>query len=255
MPKKNRPNIPQKNKVRAELQKEINSVCPFCDNDDVGHFEIHHMDEDPSNNENTNLILICPTCHSKITKGDISKKEVAQRKESLRVKKENIQFISVGVDSSNCSWEPIKDVSNAFEAVEMKSLFPIFNFSFINNYDQTILLTNIIIKVKRLPIGLAGPDIPLPNILRPVIKYKLKIPSDREKVNYKLEEEIEIPKERAFKFQLELFDESMERFKSPFNKYVLYFEFGFNNDFYIKIPDVLLNTKEDYDELTYYWMD
>ena len=79
MGNKNRKNIPQKNKVRAELQKEIDCLCPFCDNDDVGHFEIHHIDEDPSNNENTNLILICPTCHSKITKGDISKKEVAQR--------------------------------------------------------------------------------------------------------------------------------------------------------------------------------
>ncbi|MCK8480981.1 HNH endonuclease [Psychroserpens algicola] len=255
MPKKNRPNIPQKNKVRAELQKETNSVCPFCDNDDVGHFEIHHIDENPSNNENTNLILICPTCHSKITKGDISRMEVVKHKQDLYVKTLKVQFISTGVDSVNCSWKPIKDVPNAFEALEMKSLFPIFNFSFINEYDRTILLTNATIKVKRLPIGLAGPDIPLPNILRPVIKYKLKIPSDGKKVNYRLEEEIEIPQGRAFKFQLELFDESMERFKLPFNKYVLYFEFGFNNDFYVKIPDVLLNTKEDYDKLSYYGLD
>lgn len=48
--KKYRKSIPQHNKVRAELQKEINSRCPFCNNDDVGHFEIHHIDENPSNN-------------------------------------------------------------------------------------------------------------------------------------------------------------------------------------------------------------
>jgi hypothetical protein len=50
--KKIRVSIPKVNKVRADLQKEIASLCPFCDNADVGHFEIHHIDENPSNNEN-----------------------------------------------------------------------------------------------------------------------------------------------------------------------------------------------------------
>jgi len=80
MTNKNRTSIPQKNKIRAELQREIGSRCPFCGNTDVGHFEIHHMDENPANNETGNLILLCPTCHSKITKGDISPIEVLQKK-------------------------------------------------------------------------------------------------------------------------------------------------------------------------------
>lgn len=75
--------IPKENKVRAILQQEINSVCPFCDSTDVGHFQIHHIDDNPSNNEMNNLLLVCPTCHSKITKGDISKEIVKNKKEEL----------------------------------------------------------------------------------------------------------------------------------------------------------------------------
>jgi len=86
IPKKVRAKIPKENKVRAELQKEVSSICPFCDSTDVGHFEIHHMDENPSNNENQNLMLLCPTCHSKITKGDISRDEVYKKKIELITK-------------------------------------------------------------------------------------------------------------------------------------------------------------------------
>ena len=77
---KSRIAIPQLAKVRAILQKEIGSVCPFCQNDDVGHFEIHHIDENPTNNEIGNLLLLCPTCHSKITKGDITSIDVYKKK-------------------------------------------------------------------------------------------------------------------------------------------------------------------------------
>ncbi|MCF8242579.1 MAG: HNH endonuclease [Melioribacteraceae bacterium] len=75
-----RKTIPQQNKVRSILQQEINSCCPFCENNDVGHFEIHHIDENPSNNDINNLILLCPICHSKITKGDIPQSEVRKKK-------------------------------------------------------------------------------------------------------------------------------------------------------------------------------
>lgn len=85
-PKKKRTKIPQENKVRSELQKEIGSVCPFCDNEDVGHFEIHHIDGNPSRNALTNLLLVCPTCHSKITKGDITLDQVISKKISFMEK-------------------------------------------------------------------------------------------------------------------------------------------------------------------------
>jgi GTPase SAR1 family protein len=74
--KKNRSAIPQKRKKIAELQQEISSKCPLCRSTDVGHFEVHHIDENPDNNITSNLLLVCPTCHSKITKGDIKSETV-----------------------------------------------------------------------------------------------------------------------------------------------------------------------------------
>ena len=74
-------------KVRSKLQKEINSICPFCHNEDVEHFQVHHIDNNHENNEISNLLLLCPLCHSKITKGDITDDEVRR--------------IKIGLNSSN----------------------------------------------------------------------------------------------------------------------------------------------------------
>lgn len=71
---------PHKATTLKTLQKEIGSVCPFCQSKDVEHFEIHHIDQNPANNELSNLIMLCPTCHSKITKEDIAKDEVVKIK-------------------------------------------------------------------------------------------------------------------------------------------------------------------------------
>lgn len=80
---KKRPIIPYK--VKTLLQKEINSECPFCKNEDVDHFQIHHIDNNPENNQSQNLLMLCPTCHSKITKNDISHAEVLKMKNSLSI--------------------------------------------------------------------------------------------------------------------------------------------------------------------------
>src|SRR5690606_25423579 len=121
--------IPQLNKVRAILQQEINSKCPFCSSTDVGHFEIHHIDENPNNNKVDNLLLLCPTCHSKITKKDILIDEVLKVKQDKNNAYYNIQFVSVTIDNENCGWEQYENTPNTFQAVKYKSLFPIFNFS------------------------------------------------------------------------------------------------------------------------------
>ena len=80
--KKKRITISFKN--RSLLQKEINSECPFCDSRDVDHFQVHHIDENSENNQLSNLLMICPLCHSKITKGDISQDEVINKKQVLK---------------------------------------------------------------------------------------------------------------------------------------------------------------------------
>lgn len=82
--RKKRPPIPYKTKTL--LQKEINSKCPFCNNEEVDHFEIHHIDENPENNSFINLLMLCPICHSKITKKDISLNEVLYQKNNLSQK-------------------------------------------------------------------------------------------------------------------------------------------------------------------------
>lgn len=73
-------------KIKALLQQEINSICPICDDTNVDHFEIHHIDEVPSNNDFSNLLMLCPICHSKITKKDITFEQVQQIKSYLQIK-------------------------------------------------------------------------------------------------------------------------------------------------------------------------
>ncbi|MFD0798492.1 HNH endonuclease [Maribacter chungangensis] len=255
MAKKKRVRIPQETKVRAKLQKEIGSICPFCSSEEVGQFQIHHIDEDPSHNEFINLLLLCPTCHSKITKEDISRQDVMDKKLNLRNRESLVQFISVSVDEENCGWRPFKNAKNAFEVVYELSLFPIFIFTLINNSNKTLLVTSIKVKAKRLPIGMSGPHIPLPNILRPTITYKIKMPIDGEFEETKLKDELEVPMTRAFKFKVELFDESMETFNPLFGKYAMFFEFGFNNDFFTEVPMILLNSDKYYEELKYYGLE
>jgi len=70
-------------KTRAILQKQIGSQCPFCRDEDVDHFVVHHIDGDPAKNDIDNLLMLCPTCHSKVTKGDISPSEVLGVKSTI----------------------------------------------------------------------------------------------------------------------------------------------------------------------------
>lgn len=71
-----KPRKPIPYKTKALLQKEIGSICPFCQNKDVSHFEIHHIDENTLNNDLTNLLMLCRICHSKITSSEISLADV-----------------------------------------------------------------------------------------------------------------------------------------------------------------------------------
>jgi hypothetical protein len=87
------------NKTRALLQKEVGSRCPFCGNGDVDHFHPHHIDGDPGNDDFLNLILLCPLCHSKITKGDISEDIVRLTKNRLQNKTE--EFVSMSAKVIN----------------------------------------------------------------------------------------------------------------------------------------------------------
>ena len=62
-------------RMRARLQKEIGSKCPLCGNEDVGEFQVHHLDGNPANDDFQNLLLLCPNCHAKFTNGTLKPQE------------------------------------------------------------------------------------------------------------------------------------------------------------------------------------
>jgi hypothetical protein len=66
---KRRTSIPIK--VRHMLFDEVESRCPNpkCMMNGVSELEIHHLDGDPSNNDNLNLLAICSNCHTRAEKG------------------------------------------------------------------------------------------------------------------------------------------------------------------------------------------
>lgn len=52
---------------RALLQQEVGSRCPICGDENVGEFQVHHLNGNPADTTLTNLLLICPNCHAKFT--------------------------------------------------------------------------------------------------------------------------------------------------------------------------------------------
>ncbi len=57
MPKK-RVDIPKS--IRDGVLREFNHRCAICGTDNP---QVHHIDENPSNNEPLNLLPLCPNCH------------------------------------------------------------------------------------------------------------------------------------------------------------------------------------------------
>ena len=44
--------------------------CAICEwNEDKDVLEVHHIDENRNNNDISNLIILCPICHRKLTTG------------------------------------------------------------------------------------------------------------------------------------------------------------------------------------------
>jgi hypothetical protein len=78
-----RTKIPQENIIRPRLQREIGSRCPFCPNEDVSHFEIHHIDEDRNNHTYENLLLLCQVCHSRFTKKEWDLRKGRDKKDEI----------------------------------------------------------------------------------------------------------------------------------------------------------------------------
>lgn len=246
--KNQRRKIPQQAMVKAKLQQAICSRCPFCSSEEVGHFEIHHIDEDPSNNQIENLILICPTCHSKITKGEILQSSVLIAKEQTSTPKAPIEIASIATNTESCGWLPYNIENSFYNPNRGNGSFPILKFSFINHFQRTVLLKGINLDAFHLPRGLSGLE--WPRKLKSSESYEVAIPNNNCTTNLILNEELEIPAGMAFKFEVVLFQLDDNGEKYPVNhRVVLNFSFVFNNRIVINSPEVCLNCKSRNEEM------
>lgn len=87
------------------LMQESDSCCAFCDQRDVATFETHHIDDNPTNDAFENLIIVCGSCHTKITRGIISPADVVTRKRELawrsRPEQKNRAAVNVTIQGSS----------------------------------------------------------------------------------------------------------------------------------------------------------
>lgn len=71
-------------KKRLATLQEAFSTCPFCGLELIGSLQVHHIDGEPSNDDLTNLIAPCASCHDQITKGLKSESDVIMIKRMLQ---------------------------------------------------------------------------------------------------------------------------------------------------------------------------
>jgi 5-methylcytosine-specific restriction endonuclease McrA len=69
--------------LEKRIYQEAGSKCVFCPESDVVTLQVHHIDNDPANNAFENLLLVCATCHAKVTGGVMSLESVRLKKRQL----------------------------------------------------------------------------------------------------------------------------------------------------------------------------
>lgn len=77
-------------RTQKRIFQEANSSCAFCAQSEVATLQIHHIDENPTNNDLGNLLLVCANCHTKITAKIISYSEVVNKKNELQERSNKI---------------------------------------------------------------------------------------------------------------------------------------------------------------------
>lgn len=238
-------------RLKATLQQEIDSECPFCNNRDIEVFELHHIDTDPSNNKFENLIMLCSSCHSKIEKKIITKEEVDKKKNQLALKSVKVELVSIVVDEKKCSWSVSEHNPFAFfDAISTKSPFPLFNFTFINHTPRTIVLKTIEAKYKHLYSGLSGPPSE-PGTLKPIAKYSIHLIHVEKPNIYQLLEPLYIPSQHPALFQID-FSEGYKvgEFLQIEGRRILNLTFHFNDSISVIAPSIFLNCESDTDTIT-----
>lgn len=81
-----------------QVYQEAGSRCVFCSERDVSALQVHHIDSDRTKNAFENLILVCASCHAKITAGVIAEAQVVTRKRELKFEPQSKSNAAVVVD-------------------------------------------------------------------------------------------------------------------------------------------------------------
>src|SRR5438105_1928851 len=80
---KRRVSIPAATKRRIMIEAAFRCGLDRCATPG-GPLDIHHIDEDPSNNDEMNLLVLCAGHHAQVTRCDISRADCRQIRARLR---------------------------------------------------------------------------------------------------------------------------------------------------------------------------
>jgi hypothetical protein len=69
---------------RTRMLQEVSGACPFCGLELIGSLQIHHIDRNPGNTVDANLLAVCASCHEQLTRQLIPDSEVLWRKRALQ---------------------------------------------------------------------------------------------------------------------------------------------------------------------------
>jgi hypothetical protein len=92
--------------LEKRVFQQAGAVCAFCPEHEIASLQVHHIDGDPSNNILDNLLVVCATCHTKITGYVISEADVRAKKrevEWLHTQRANRQPAAAAAAAVNVS--------------------------------------------------------------------------------------------------------------------------------------------------------
>jgi hypothetical protein len=69
--------------VEKRAFQQTNSRCAFCPEHEVSSLQLHHIDGNPGESSLPNLLVVCASCHTKITAGVLSEADVLTKKREV----------------------------------------------------------------------------------------------------------------------------------------------------------------------------
>jgi hypothetical protein len=135
--------------------QQAGSVCAFCPEHEIASLQIHHLDGNPSNNVFENLLVVCATCHTKITRGVISEADARAKKREIawlhaqQIAKSPTAAVNVSINDSHFRGDIAQNITKIEREFGHKTFFmPVEFFEDLvlflkSRIDRTILGRNM----------------------------------------------------------------------------------------------------------------